>query len=93
MRFVRLPLCSFCSFLQGASGCAHRRAISGQVIDRNGQPMDRVLIRLDPGNVRSSPILRVSIASTTFGMTEATGFPLIGNEYRIEAFRLGFHIQ
>ncbi len=32
-------------------GCAGRHAITGTVIDRNGDPMDRVIVALDPGNV------------------------------------------
>lgn len=33
------------------AGCATRHSISGTVIDRNGEPMDRVIVSLEPGNV------------------------------------------
>jgi len=33
------------------SACATRHAITGVVVDRNGDPMDRVIVALDPGNV------------------------------------------
>lgn len=32
-------------------GCAQHHAISGSVIDRNGEPLDRVIISVDPGSV------------------------------------------
>ena len=32
-------------------GCVGRHAIKGTVVDRNGEPMDRVIVALDPGNV------------------------------------------
>lgn len=76
------------------SGCAHRRAISGQVIDRNGQPMDRVLVRLDPGNVEvitdSEGFYRIDYLRDDRGNRIPIDRKL---EYRIEAFRLGFHIH
>ena len=75
------------------SACAHKRAITGTIIDRNGQPMDRVVISVDPGGVEV--------------ITDAVGNFRVdylrderGNrihltprkEYRIEAFRPGFHV-
>ena len=42
----------FCAALIWAgTGCAARHTISGTVIDRNGEPMDRVIVALAPGNV------------------------------------------
>lgn len=40
-----------CGTVAWMSGCATRHSISGTVIDRNGDPMDRVIVALDPGNV------------------------------------------
>jgi hypothetical protein len=52
----RLPPCIFrlaaAVLVAGTTaGCAARRNISGTVIDRNGEPMDRVIVALEPGNV------------------------------------------
>lgn len=35
-----------------APALAGRNAISGQVVDRNGQPLDRAIVSLAPGNVQ-----------------------------------------
>jgi hypothetical protein len=37
--------------LCGAVGCAQHHAITGAVIDRNGEPLDRVIVSVAPGNV------------------------------------------
>jgi len=75
-----------------ASALAGRQAISGQVIDRNGQPVDRAIISLKPGNVEL--------------VTDRDGRFLIDylrnekgdrvhlnkkTDYTIEVFRPGYH--
>ena len=76
------------------SACAHRRAISGTVINRNGEPVDRVIVSLEPGNVE--------IVTDSYG-----GYRIdylrdgMGNrvpidprsEYHLEVFRPGFHVS
>ena len=76
------------------SGCANKRMIHGQVVDRNGAPMDRVIISLDPGSVEL--------------ITDADGSFLIDylrddagervkldkkTDYTLEAFRTGYHVE
>lgn len=76
------------------TGCANKRMIHGQVVDRNGDPMDRVIISLDPGSVEL--------------ITDADGSFLIDylrdeagervkldkkTDYTLEAFRTGFHVE
>lgn len=77
-----------------ATGCAGKRVIYGSVVDRNGQPMDRVIVSLDPGGVelitdsegnfmidylRDDEGQRVKLAKKT--------------EYTLEAFRTGYHVS
>ena len=76
------------------SGCAGKRAILGSVVDRNGEPMDRVIISLDPGGVEL--------------ITDSEGHFLIDylrdeagervkldkkTDYTLEAFRTGYHVE
>jgi len=75
-------------------GCNTHRAISGQVVDRNGNPMDRVIISVAPGGVEM--------------VTDSEGYFVIDylrndtgerikldkrQEYEVEAFRAGYHIN
>ena len=56
--------------------------------------MDEVLIRLDPGNVEVITDSKASTESTIYGMNGGTESQSIEKfEYRLEAFRLGFHIH
>ena len=79
--------------LLASLGCAHRRAITGTVIDRNGEPMDRVLVRLSPGDVEvitdSEGQFRIDYLRDERGNRTHLNRKL---EYEIEAFRLGFHV-
>lgn len=74
-------------------GCA-THAIEGAVLDRNGQPLDRVIISLKPGNVQL--------------VTDSTGTFVIDylrdesgertklekrTEYEVEAFKVGYHVE
>ena len=74
-----------------AAGCAHH-AIRGQVLDRNGQPMDRVIVSLDPGNVEL-----ITDAEGRFEidyLRDESGQRVRlsrRQDYQIEAFRAGFH--
>lgn len=49
MPFHRLALLA--AAVLTTSACAARRTITGTVVDRNGDPMDRVIVALEPGNV------------------------------------------
>jgi hypothetical protein len=73
-------------------GCATHHAILGQVVDRNGKPVDRANVALAPGNVeiitdddghfvidyaRDAEGTRTKLAKRT--------------EYTIEYFKVGYH--
>lgn len=80
--------------LLALSGCASKRAIHGTIVDRNGRPMDRVIVSLDPGGVEL--------------ITDSEGHFMIDylrdeagerikldkkTDYTLEAFRTGFHVE
>ena len=73
--------------------CAGRRAISGQVVDRNGTPLDRVVISVEPGNVEI-----VTDAEGRFVLNylrDADGARRHiqpRTDYSIEAFQVGYHV-
>ena len=48
LRIPRLPVLALAAL---SSGCAARHAIVGKVVDRNGDPMGRVIVSVDPGGV------------------------------------------
>jgi hypothetical protein len=74
-------------------GCAHRGAITGQVVDRNGGPMERVVVTVEPGGVEivTDTEGRFQIdymrdeAGNRVGLAKKT-------EYRIEVWKPGYHI-
>lgn len=90
-----LPLLlTLAAILAPRPGLAGQRVITGQVIDRNGEPMERVIVSLDPGNVEI--------------VTDQDGNFLIdylrdedGNrvklekriDYALEFFRTGYHVN
>lgn len=76
-----------------ATGCAPHHAIMGKVVDRNGEPMDRVIISVDPGAVEmitdSDGAFMVDYLRDDAG--ERVKLARRSN-YTIEAFRTGYHI-
>lgn len=77
----------------GGSGCANKRAIQGTVIDRNGLPMDRVIISLDPGNVElitdSTGSFRIDYLRDEKGERVKLDRK---TDYALEVFRTGYHV-
>ncbi|MCB9778151.1 MAG: carboxypeptidase regulatory-like domain-containing protein [Alphaproteobacteria bacterium] len=75
-------------------GCAGKHEIQGSIIDRNGEPMDRVIVSLDPGGVEL-----VTDSAGQFSIDylrdEAGERVKLGKkaDYTIEAFRTGYHVQ
>lgn len=73
-------------------GCASKRAIHGQIFDRNGEPMDRVIVSLQPGNIEM-----VTDSEGRFVidyLRDDTGDRIkisTREEYVLEAFRAGYH--
>ena len=73
--------------------CASNRAITGQVIDRNGAPVPQAIVSLDPGNVE---VLADESGHFAIGyLREADGDRKAlapRTEYRLDAFKVGFHL-
>ena len=75
-------------------GCSTHHAIIGSVVDRNGEPMERVLVTLDPGGVEmitdSEGRFMIDYlrgeAGERIRLSKKT-------DYGIEYFRTGFHIE
>jgi hypothetical protein len=76
-----------------SQACAHRRAIVGTIIDRNGEPMDRVVVSLKPGQVEvitdSEGSFRIDYLRDERGNRTHLNSR---REYELEAFRPGFHV-
>lgn len=75
-------------------GCTSNRHITGQVIDRNGEPMDRVVVSLAPGNVElvTDSAGRFTIDYLRDETGERTKLDK-RQDYAIELFRPGYHIS
>ena len=75
-------------------GCAGKRAISGQIMDRNGAPMDRVIVSVAPGNVE---LVTDSEGRFTLSYLRSEGGDRVKLDarqtYRVEAFRAGYHVE
>lgn len=76
------------------SACSTHHAISGTVTDRNGEPLDRVIVTVAPGNVQL--------------VTDQEGYFQVDylrdedgervrmrkrEDYNIEAFKPGYHVE
>lgn len=74
-------------------GCANKRAITGQVLNRNGQPMDRVIVALHPGNVEmvtdSTGWFRIDYLRDEAGSRTRLSRR---TDYQLEVFRTGYHL-
>ena len=75
-------------------GCANRRHITGQVLDRNGEPMDRVVVSLQPGNVEMVTDSEGNFTIDYLRDDEGERVKLDKRQdYDIELFRPGYHIS
>lgn len=73
-------------------GCPAKRVITGTVIDRNGDPLDRVVISLAPGNVEL--ITDETGAFTIDYLRDDAGERIKLDKrttYEVVAFKPGFH--
>jgi hypothetical protein len=74
--------------------CARHHAISGTVIDRNGQPVERVVVSLDPGGVETltgpDGVFMVDYLRDEDGERVRLARRTL---YEVELFRTGFHIS
>ena len=87
-----LALAGLSLSLSGA-GCAARQAITGKVVDRNGDPIDRVIVSLTPGDVE---LLTDSDGGFAIDyMRDEKGQRVRlerRRDYSVEMFRLGYHV-
>ena len=76
------------------AGCASKRMITGQVVDRNGEPMDRVIVSVQPGNIElvTDSDGRFTIDYLRDDDGERTKLSA-RQEYALEAFRAGYHVH
>mgnify|MGYP002633955184 CR=1 FL=1 len=73
------------------SGCATRHAIVGKVVDRNGEPMSRVIVSLQPGSVELLTDNEGAFAVDYLRDDDGKRTKLKRrNQYTIETFRTGF---
>ncbi len=73
-------------------GCAGKHAISGTVIDRNGQPVPRAIISLEPGGVEMITDREGSFTIDYLRDPEGRRIPLARRtDYTLEVLKPGFH--
>jgi hypothetical protein len=77
-----------------SSSAAASSAIGGKVTDQNGKPVERVQIRLSPGNVElvTSRDGRFEVSYLRDETGERVKLTK-RQEYRIEVFKLGYNLQ
>ncbi len=82
------------SLLSLSTGCSVHHAITGQVIDRNGEPVDRVIVSLSPGNVElvTDSEGRFTIDYLRDESGERTRLEH-RQDYEMEVFRPGYHVN
>ncbi|NOY26152.1 MAG: hypothetical protein GXP62_09800 [Oligoflexia bacterium] len=92
----RKPLVTLAAVLVCASvtGCGGKRIIHGQILSRNGDPMDRVIVSLDPGGVELITDEQGAFAIDYLRDDEGERVKLDKKtDYTLEAFRTGYHIE
>lgn len=76
-----------------ACGCAHG-VIAGQVLDRNGQPVERALVSVEPGGVELLTDPEGRYQFDYVRDEEGERKPLARHtEYTISAFKPGYHVS
>lgn len=74
-------------------GCATHHAIIGTVVDRNGEPMDRVIVSLEPGGVETITDSEGSFVIDYLRDPSGERTKLQRRtDYTIEAFRTGYNV-
>ncbi len=74
-----------------ATGCATRHAIVGKVVDRNGEPMGRVIVAVEPGGVELLTDNEGAFAVDYLRDDEGKRTKLKRRtQYTVETFRTGF---
>lgn len=77
----------------GPPGCAVHRVISGQVVDRNGEPLDKVIVSLSPGDVELVTDSEGNFSIDYLRDDQGNRVKLDKRtEYHLEAFRTGYNV-
>lgn len=77
-----------------AAGCATHRSISGQVVDRNGNGLERVNVKLSPGNVELVTDDEGRFTLDYLRDEEGNRIHLKKKTaYTVDLFKIGFHDQ
>lgn len=80
--------------LLSANAHAGRHAITGQVLDRNGEPVDRAIISLSPGNVEMVTDREGKFLIDYLRDNEGQRVNLLKRQqYDLEVFKVGFHVE
>jgi hypothetical protein len=90
--------------LAAMAGCAHQN-IAGAVLDRNGAPVPGAIVSIEPGLDNSAEAASVGSVEVVTDADGRWSIDYLRNElgervrlarrttYRIEAFRVGFHVE
>lgn len=91
---ARLSRLALLAGLLGAlsSGCATHHAIVGRVVNRNGEPMDKVIISVKPGSVELITDSEGNFVVDYLRDDAGNRVKLAKkSDYEIETFRTGYH--
>jgi hypothetical protein len=82
----------FLGLIATMAGCATHRSISGTVLDRNGEPLERVIVSLEPGNVElvTDEAGKFVIDYLRDERGERKGLTT-RTDYKLTTFKPGFH--
>jgi hypothetical protein len=77
-----------------ATSASAKNVISGQIIDRNGEPVNRAIVSLDPGNVQ---LVTDRLGNFTIDYLRDEDGERVKlrrkTDYRVEVFKPGYHTQ
>ncbi len=80
------------ALLLPSTALAGKHAITGRVIDRNGEPVDRAIVSLDPGNVELVTDRDGRFIIDYVRAGDGTRLKLMKKtDYTLEVFKPGFH--
>ncbi len=73
-------------------GCARHHAIIGQVVDRNGKPVDKAIVTVSPGEVQMVTDSEGNFVIDYLRDDEGNRTKLKKkSDYTLETFRVGYH--
>ena len=80
--------------LASLPGCATHHAIVGRVVNRNGEPMDKVIVSVQPGGVELITDSEGNFVIDYLRDDEGNRVKLVKkSDYALETFRTGYHVS